>query len=204
MDSISITKGEVMHNIYDCVDSFTSLLDTQYYLILGRKNLSVTLQIAFDKKDCFHLMGLQYLTDRPELSRDRGKIFDEIKERKLTVLHIESSAFYYKIAERVNMLTNLEEIFDCNETIYKFNSKNNYSMIQAEYLMKHKIEEKNVFLFLAKNQKKNIYFCRSFFPEEIRDYTKNQASWKLLYKKKVNMITNQEIILCDKLKQNPS
>ena len=25
-------------------------------------------------------MGLQYLTDRPELRRDRGKIFDEIQK----------------------------------------------------------------------------------------------------------------------------
>lgn len=73
-----------MHNIYDCVDSFISLLDTEYKLILGRKGEAVSLNITFDKKDCFHLMGLQYLTDRPELSRDRGKIFDEIKARVLT------------------------------------------------------------------------------------------------------------------------
>ena len=38
----------------------------------------MTLGLTFDKKDCFHLMGLQYLRDRPELNRDRGKVFDEI------------------------------------------------------------------------------------------------------------------------------
>lgn len=68
-----------MHDIYDCIDSFTSLLDTQYHLILGRKGVLVKLNISFDKKDCFHLMGLQYLKDRPELNRDRGLVFDEIK-----------------------------------------------------------------------------------------------------------------------------
>lgn len=57
-----------MHTIYDCVDSFTSLLDTEYHFILGRKGEAVSLKVTFDKKDCFHLMGLQYLTDRPELS----------------------------------------------------------------------------------------------------------------------------------------
>ena len=31
-----------------------------------------------NKVECFHLRGLQYLTDRPELVRDRGKIFDQI------------------------------------------------------------------------------------------------------------------------------
>lgn len=39
---------------------------------MGRKGVAVTLRISFDKKDCLHLMGLQYLVDRPELSRDRG------------------------------------------------------------------------------------------------------------------------------------
>ena len=38
----------------------------------------MTLRLIFDKKDCFHLMGLQYLRDRPELNRDCGKVFDEI------------------------------------------------------------------------------------------------------------------------------
>ena len=52
---------------------------TEYEIVLGRKNVAVKLIITFDKKDCFHLMGLQYLTDRPELRRDRGKIFDEIQ-----------------------------------------------------------------------------------------------------------------------------
>lgn len=95
-----------MHNIYDCVDTFTSLLDTEYRLILGRKGVSVTLNISFDKKDCFHLMGLQYLT-----------------------------------------------------------------------------------------------FCRSFFPESSRDYTKNQASWTLLYKEKIKHSQNQTIVLYDRVKK---
>ena len=55
-----------MRNVYDCVEAFGKLLDKEYHLVLGRKNKSVSLQINFDKKECFHLMGLQYLTDRPE------------------------------------------------------------------------------------------------------------------------------------------
>ena len=48
-----------MHNIYDCVDSFVSLL-----------------------------------------SRDRGKIFDEINARVLTKEQIESSDLYEKIEDK--------------------------------------------------------------------------------------------------------
>lgn len=191
-----------MNNIYDCIDSFTSLLDTEYHLILGRKGISLSLTIAFDKKDCFHLMGLQYLKDRPNLSRGRSKIFDEIKERKITRELIESSDLYSKIAERIDMLPSLEELFDNNETIFKYNSKaNTFSMIQADFLMKNKIQNRNVFIFLSKNHD-DRYFCRSFFPETTYDYTKNQASWTLLYKEKINLSESQKTILYDRLKKD--
>ena len=54
-----------MPNIFDCVTAFLPLLNTEYEIVLGRKGVAVTLHITFDKKDCFHLMGLQYLSDRP-------------------------------------------------------------------------------------------------------------------------------------------
>lgn len=75
-----------MNNIYDCVISFESLLDTEYNILLGRKGVAITLRIIFDKKDCYHLMGLQYLTDRAELRRDRGIVFDEIREEIITAM----------------------------------------------------------------------------------------------------------------------
>ena len=71
-------KVSKMRTVLDCMNAFKALLTTEYVIILGRKGVSVTLRLRFDKKDCFHLMGMQYLADRPELNRDRGKIFDEI------------------------------------------------------------------------------------------------------------------------------
>ena len=190
-----------MHNIYDCVDSFASLLDTEYKLMLGRKGEAVSLNITFDKKDCFHLMGLQYLTDRPELSRDRGKIFDEIKARVLTKEQIESSDLYEQIADRIDLLPFLEDLFDSNDTVFKYNEKkNSFSMIKADYLMKNRLVDKNVFIFLSKN-KDDTYFCRSFFPETNRDYSKNQASWTLLYKEKIAISTGKSVVLYDRLKR---
>lgn len=91
-----------MRNIKDCVNAFLPLLNTEYEIVLGRKGVAVTLRIAFDKKDCFHLMGLQYLIDRPELNRDRGKVFDEIVAGSITTEQVESSDFYKKIEGRVN------------------------------------------------------------------------------------------------------
>ena len=161
-----------MRTVVDCVASFIPLLSTEYEIVLGRKNVAVKLIITFDKKDCFHLMGLQYLTDRPELRRDRGKIFDEIQNGIIQRENIESSDFYHKIQDRVHFLPLLEEILDSNDTVFKYNKKANvYSMIDADYLMKNHMEGKNLFLFLS-NARDDSYFCRSFFPEEKMDYTR--------------------------------
>ena len=193
-----------MRNINDCVSAFLPLLNTEYEIVLGRKNVAVTIKLAFNKKDCFHLMGLQYLTDRPKLNRDRGKVFDDIVAGIITTEQIESSDFYQKIAERINFLPLLEQLLDSNDTVFKYNKKANiYSMIDADYLMKNNMEGKNLYLFLS-HSKDNTYFCRSFFPEAKKDYTKNQASWTLLYKKKCNLTTGKEIILYDSLKSNLS
>ncbi len=147
-------------------------------------------------------MGVQYLTDRPELRRDRGKIFDEIQNGIIKRENIESSDFYHKTQDRVHFLPLLEEILDSNDTVFKYNKKANvYSMIEADYLMKNYMEGKNLFLFLS-NARDDSYFCRSFFPEEKMDYTKNQASWTLLYKKKRNLIDGSEYILYDRLKKD--
>ena len=190
-----------MRNVYDCVEAFGKLLDKEYHLVLGRKNIAVPLQINFDKKECFHLMGLQYLTDRPELAHDRGKIFDAIRERRITAEQLQSSDLYYKIADRIDMFPLLEGIIDSNDTIFKYNRKvNTYSVIKADYIMKNIADEKNIFVFLAGNGEEGKYFCRSFFPENKMDYTKNQASWTLLYKKKVTLSTRNEEILYDRLK----
>ena len=60
------------------------------------------------------------------------------------------------------------------------------------------MENRNLFLFLS-YRTKDIYFYRSFFPEEKTDYTKNQASWTLLYKKKINLMDGKETILYNKM-----
>ena len=100
------------------------------------------------------------------------------------------------------MLPFLEDLFDSNDTVFKYNEKkNSFSMIKANYLMKNRLADKNVFIFLSKS-KDDTYFCRSFFPETNRDYTKNQASWTLLYKEKVNRTTGQSVVLYDRLKRD--
>ena len=44
-------------------------------IVLGRKNVAVKLIITFDKKECFHLMGLHILYDR--LKKDGKYLFHQ-------------------------------------------------------------------------------------------------------------------------------
>ena len=190
-----------MHNVYDCVDAFSKLLKIQYKIVIGRKGKAVMLNVNFSKEDCFHLMGLQYLKDRPDLNKKRSQIFDNLLNRKISKHHIESSDFYSKIRDRIDLLPNLENIFDSNNTIFKYNKKENaYSMIEADYLLENYLFERIVYLFLSQ-ERENHFFCRSFFPKEKRNYTKNQATWTLLYKEKVNIVTGEKMVLYNKLSE---
>ena len=191
-----------MHNIFDCVQAFIPLLNTEYDIILGRKGVLAHLVLQFDRKDCFHLMGIQYLRDRPQFNRSRDRIFDEILNGTIMPSEAESSVFYGKIKERVNLLPHLEQIIDSNDTVFKYNEKIlSFSSIQAEYLMENSVHQREVYLFLSKN-KDNIYYCRSFFPKEDLDYTKGQASWTLLYKAKREISSGKETVLFDRLHKN--
>ena len=157
----------LLRNISDCINAFLPLLNTKYEIVLGRKGVAVTLNIIFHKKDCYHLMGLQYLKDRPELNRDREKIFNEIIDGVIRISKLESSVFYKKIEERVHFLPLLEEILDCNDTIFKYNKKSNvYSMIDADYLLKNSVKSRNVFLFLSR--KKMIHIFADHFSLKIK------------------------------------
>jgi len=137
-----------MRDVKDCITAFLPLLNTEYEIVLGRKGVAVSLRILFDKKDCFHLMGLQYLLDRPELNRNRSRVFDEIVAGSITTEQIESSDFYMKIKERVHFLPLLEQMLDSNDTVFKYSQRANiYSMIEADYLMKNNMEEICIFFY---------------------------------------------------------
>ena len=88
-----------------------------------------------------------------------------------------------------------KELLDSNKTIFKYNKQNNnFSLIDADYLLENTSEKQTVYIFLAENQDSN-FFCRSFFPKEKRDYSVGQEKWTLLFKKKINKSTNTEEIL---------
>ena len=192
-----------MSNILDAVKVFNKLLDIEYEIILAKKDKKVQLNVVFQKEHCHHLLGLHYLTDRESLNKDRAMIFDKILSGKITANFIESSQFYSKIKDRVHYLAQLESIFDSNDTIFKYDEKENIltSQITGEYLMKNIVESRNIFTFLDKT-KDDKYYCRSFFPQSFKDYSYRQKRWTVLLKKKIFKKFGEAIVLYDYFTEN--
>ena len=121
------------------------------------------------------------------MSRDRGRVFDEIADGTITIEKIESSDFYNKIEQRVVYLPLLEQMIDNNDTVFKYNKKANmYSMIGLIILWKTNMENRNLFCFYLNDEGDN-YFCRSFFPEEKMDYSKIKHRGHFFIRKKIDL-----------------
>ena len=186
--------------ILDCVNAYQSLLDTEYKIIIGRKGQSVKLHVFFLKDHCYHLMGLHYLKDLPQFNGKRESVIDKILAGTVTQAQAEKSEFYSKIADRIEYFPMLEALFDSNDTIFKYNDKAaNFSMIEADYLMRNAGEDRKIFIFLA-NEDADRYYCRSFFPYGDRDYSQNQPQWTLLYREKIKKSDESSTVLYNRLK----
>lgn len=186
-----------MNNVLDGVKAYEHLLSIRYEIMLVRKGHIVNIKLGFSKEDCFHLMGLQYLKDLSSLSIARDKVFDKILNETIKVSTIESSSFYTKITNRVNLFPLLEMLIDSNETIFKYDrGKNAVSFITAHYLMQNKHQDNDIYVFLDSSDGEH-YFCKSFFPKEKMDYSKDQALWKMVYKKKIDTNSGLEVVLYD-------
>lgn len=198
-----------MDKLKACAISFQNLLSIQYKIMLGRKGKETELILTFDKKDFHHLVGLKKLEDMPNLKRDRAVIFDEILQGIITYDMISKSSFFEKdeeknqfgIRNRIDYFIHIEKILDSNNLSFKYNkNKNAWSLIDGEYIFKNLDFDKEVFVFIDQRKDDKSKFCRSFFPKENRDYTKDQIKMALIYKEKINLTLGESIIQLDKRK----
>ena len=117
---------------------------------------------------------------------------------EVTVTHIQKSDNYPKIKDRVFYLSKLEELLDSDETVFKYNRNEAiFSRINAEFLLKNANFERTIFTFI-KLEDDGKYVCNSFFPESDYDYSKNQISWKVISKKKIDLETGEIALIAKK------
>ena len=190
--------GASVTDIQSACHAFNNLLHFEYEICLAKKKTLVKIHLHFQKKDFHHLAGLHYLKDRPELRSDREKLFDKILADDDFSTRIQKSDNYPKIKDRVFYLAKLEEFLDSDETVFKYNQNEAiFSRINADFLLKNANFERTVFIFI-KLEDNGKYVCNSFFPESDYDYSKNQISWKVLSKKKIDLLSGEEILLQQK------
>jgi len=114
-----------MDKILECAKAFEKLLDTQYHIVIGKKGKSKEIDIAFETVDFHHLSGLHKLTDLRLSRANREKLFDDILSGGITLSDIERSRNFRNIQNRLEPLAKIEDLFDKNNLIFRYNEKAN-------------------------------------------------------------------------------
>jgi hypothetical protein len=189
-----------MDKLQECAKAFEKLLDTQYHIVIGRKGKSIGLTVEFAPIDFHHLMGLGKLKDLRIATQNREQVFSLILNGTISDSAINESRYIFQIKNRFSPLTAIEQVFDDNRLIFRYiEKKNKFSLIRADYLLSTPYADTDIYIFLAKKDQSVMYFCRSFFPKENKDYTIGQPAYALLYKEKITISTGEKEIQYDRL-----
>jgi len=190
-----------MDKLQERAIAFRQLMNYQYVIKLGRKGKIYSFVIDFQKQDFFHLIGLQKLIDLRFLKRSSEYIFNSCLKGKLTYSMLEKSEYFDELGYRFDYFHLIENILDDNELIFKcnINSMRVYSNIKADYMLQNLRNELTFYIFTEKRSNADTQFCKSFFENSEKDYSKGQTKMTLLYKEKINKITGKSEIQYDKL-----
>lgn len=193
-------EQQISDKLRKTAEGFRSLLDTQYHIIIGRKGKSVDLTIEFKPIDFHHLMGLGKLKDLRIATQNRESVFSGIINGTITYSSICRSRYIGQIENRFAPLAHIEQIFDNNKLIFRYNEKRNqFSLIEADYLLSTPFSGNDIYIFIEEKETAGLFFCRSFFPKEKKDYTVGQPQYTLLFKEKITVSTVKKIIQYDRL-----
>ena len=137
------------------------------------------------------LMNYEYII---KLGR-KGRLYEFTMMRE--------SRYFDVLGYRFEYFDKLESILDSNNLVFKHNKNEMqiYSRITADYMLQHSAENELIFyLFTEQRNRSESQFCKSFFENHVKDYSRGQTLMTLLYKEKVNIKTNERYIQYDRLK----
>lgn len=188
-----------MDELMKCATAFDKLLNVQYRIVVAKKGTMRKIILSFNSCDFHHLAGLGKLKDLSVSRENRDNVYNRIIQGNITGHIVKQSRYYICIDNRFEPLSALESLIDSNEIVFRYNSKKNvHSMIDADYLLSSKHNNNDVYIFLKEKQD-SLYFCRSFFPKDTKDYTAGQSRYTLLYKEKVFVSDNRSEIQINRL-----
>jgi hypothetical protein len=104
------------------------------------------------------------------------------------------------MVERILPLTDLENMLDDNQLIFRYNEKvHKYSLIQADYLLEGNAGAIPSYLFLCqRNDSETEQMCRTFFRAKNKNYADGQPRWTLLKKEKRCLSSGEMVCLYDR------
>jgi hypothetical protein len=180
--------------------SWIEISEKYYIITYGLNGKLYEAKIMFEVSDFYHLAGFQYLTDLQLPAVPQSKILNAIITEKINDEFIKTSKKYLPyVISRLTALNNLENSLDNDFRVFRYRpcGYSFYTTIKAEYLIEGHAESDLLFFFTIKT--KEYYSGVSIFMKDERDYTVNQKALTILKKEKVNIKTNDKIILLDKL-----
>ena len=63
MALLFLYQGEIMDNILSALSNYKNLLNYNYNFVIAYSKQTDNVKLTFEKKDFYHLVGFQYLTD---------------------------------------------------------------------------------------------------------------------------------------------
>jgi len=124
--------------------AFEKLLDKEYHIKLGTpKKIPLEFKILFAPIDFKHLSGVQHLTDTAYARMAAEDFFSNILTEKTTESDLHNSIYFNDIETRLENLANLEYYLDNNMLVFKWDSRQAKSNINANYLFKENTDEEN-------------------------------------------------------------
>ena len=185
-------------DIFNAAIKYQKLLNSQYNFIVGYKNEEFHITLTFTDYEFHHLAGLHYLNDiRYIRSTSRAKIFKKIIQGSINDNYLSKSLKYNDIIQRINNIVKLESFLDSNKIVFKFNkSADPNSVIDADFILKSNEDKINTY-FCIEERLDGTYFGKSIFSrnETEKDYTKGHTLCTILYKEKIDLLTNEKQVL---------
>lgn len=196
-----------MDLLRDAAKKFEKLLSVTYYFEVARKNGRKEFMLNFLPQDFHHICGLHKLTDIGLVQTGaRDRIYGDILNGRIRFSDIEKSNYIEKMSDRLILINQMEELLNDNQIVFKYlKNRKEFSRIEADYLLENAHETDIIYLFLNERAKVDkgdipIMCCRSFFPMSQLDYTKNQPSYTLLKKIRIDTVTGESVVQYDRSK----
>ena len=138
-----------MDKLLKCAKSFEKLFDIKYHILIGRKGKTVDIKIGFQSLDFHHLIGIHKLKDLRISRASRETVFNNILSGEISLSNLEVSQYYDTIENRIAPFVDIEQIFDTNRLVFRYNAKQQiYSIIEAEYLLSTPHGNTDIYFFI--------------------------------------------------------